>query len=350
MYIKHTEYYRKRANIIEELKDCKIKLFYTKESNFVLKEKPDPNVSLRTYTVNIQTPNDPSIPTKTAVYHELSHVLWDSFMNGSFAILDKWAKETTLNLFHRKQIIPQGNSTTTHIPNHIQRQMSDIQKNLNQYIQSIYKSCFNCLEDQRIESLTRQIWLATENMFDQAKNQLGQKLDDEILSPSEHLLAARFNRPELTNSNYIEAMKDVEETGKTGTITVMHKIKDLIDKDIQDRFENYFANLKGIVDDAREATNGNSRPLSSEYEDARKEFDKDLASATSKTADRTVFNKPKEFLDQIESKLDSMKDGLEDKTSGPKAALILTDEDGIDRVEECIVTLQKIKNAKQAIC
>ena len=59
-----------------------------------------------TYTVNIQTPNDPSIPTKTAVYHELSHVLWDSFMGGSFAILEKWAKETTLNLFHRKQIIP----------------------------------------------------------------------------------------------------------------------------------------------------------------------------------------------------------------------------------------------------
>ena len=117
MYINQQEYYRKRANIIEELKDCKIKLVYTKESNFLLKDKPQKNVSLPTYTVNIQTPNDPSIPTKTAVYHELSHVLWDSFMSGSFTILEKWAKETTLNLFHRKMIIPQGNFTTTNIPN-----------------------------------------------------------------------------------------------------------------------------------------------------------------------------------------------------------------------------------------
>ena len=142
MYINQQEYYRKRANIIEELKDCKIKLVYTKKSNFMVKDKPKKNISLPTYTVNIQTPNDPSIPTKTAVYHELSHVLWDSFMNGSFAILEKWAKETTLKLFHRKMIISQGSSTPTNIPNHIQHNVDDIQQEMNQYIQSIYKNCW----------------------------------------------------------------------------------------------------------------------------------------------------------------------------------------------------------------
>ena len=89
------EYYRKRANIIEELKDCEIKLVYTDQTNFVAPDKPNNKkcAPLRKYIINIQTPADPCISKKAAVYHELSHVLWDSFKSQSIIILKKWAKD-----------------------------------------------------------------------------------------------------------------------------------------------------------------------------------------------------------------------------------------------------------------
>ena len=108
-FLNDKEYYRKRANIVEELKDCEIKLVYTNQTNFVAPDKPNNQYvhknSGRKYIINIQTPADPCIPKKTAVYHELSHLLWDSFMSESFTILRKWAKDKAADLFHQNQTL-----------------------------------------------------------------------------------------------------------------------------------------------------------------------------------------------------------------------------------------------------
>ena len=221
VFLNEREYYRKRANIIEEWKECEIKLVYTDQTNFVGKDKPS-NVELKRnlqlfgrktngYTINIQTPRDSHIPTKTAVYHELSHLLWDSFSSESFAILRKWAKDKTFEMFEQKQIPRQ--TGFANIPYHIQQEISKTQSTMEKYIGSLYINCFNCLEDQRIESLTKEVWLATESMFDEAKTNLGKTLNGkDMISPSNHLLAARFNRPEFTTQDYIDAMKNVEGT------------------------------------------------------------------------------------------------------------------------------------------
>ena len=104
------EYYRKRANIIEEWKNCKIKLVYTKQNNFVGQDKG----KVKSYTINIEEPKDPDIPTKTAVYHELSHVLWESFESKSFAILRKWAKDKAFELFEQYHIPRHLDHSCTH--------------------------------------------------------------------------------------------------------------------------------------------------------------------------------------------------------------------------------------------
>ena len=108
-FLNEKEYYRKRANLIEEWKACKIKLVYNKQTNFVAPdtyEKGDIHnkIPLRKYIINIQTPKDPNIPRKTAVYHELGHLLWDSFRSEAFIILREWAKDKIADLFNQKQI------------------------------------------------------------------------------------------------------------------------------------------------------------------------------------------------------------------------------------------------------
>ena len=75
------EYYRKRANIVEEWKDCKIKLVYSKKKNYACETEPEKKQ--QKYIINIQTPADPCISKKAAVYHELSHVLFVDLLDRS---------------------------------------------------------------------------------------------------------------------------------------------------------------------------------------------------------------------------------------------------------------------------
>ena len=167
------------------------------------------------------------------------------------------------------------------IPHHIQREITKTQSAVEKYITSIYISCFNCLEDQRIESLTREVWLATGDMFDTCRTNCGNEMTvDNMRTPSDHLLAARFHRPELTKSRYINAMKIVEKKGKKGAIAVMQEIKDLIDEDIGRNITNSLTNMKNILNDARK-TEGeipvghgkNHESISSEYKEAVRKFD-----------------------------------------------------------------------------
>ena len=290
-FLNDKEYYRKRANIVEELKDCEIKLVYTDQTNFVAPDKPNNQYvhknSGRKYIINIQTPADPCVPKKTAVYHELSHLLWDSFMSESFTILRKWAKDKAADLFYQNQTLIYNKEKKMasikgmpNTPYHIQKVMSQTQAEIEKHIASIYISCFNSLEDQRIESLTQEVWLATGGMFDKSRTNCGKEMSaDSMGTPSNHLLAARFNRPELTTDEYRKAVRDVESTGKKGAIVVMQQIKGLIDAHIDTNLKNSFTNLKSILNDAVR-TEGeipigrgmNSKSISSEYKDATRNF------------------------------------------------------------------------------
>ena len=316
------EYYRKRANIIEEWKNCKIKLVYTGQTNFVGKDKLS-NIELKrnlqlfgrkfsSYTINIQTPRDPHIPTKTAVYHELSHVLWESFESESFAILRKWAKDKTFEMFEQKHIPRQ--TGFANIPYHIEQEISKTQSTIEKYIFSLYINCFNCLEDQRIESLTKEVWLATETMFDEAKTNLGKKLSGkDMISPSNHLLAARFNRPELTTQAYLDAMKKVEGTNENGAISAMNDIKALIDEGIGKNLENPLSNMKRILDDGIkiEGKQNDYNSNTSKYEEAKSGFDSKSGGIDAKDLMETFRDKmgTKSLNQQIEKALPENRKG-----------------------------------------
>ena len=318
VFLNEREYYRKRANIIEELKACKIKLLYADQTNFVAKNnrrggRKSPVPELNSYTIYIQTPRDPHIPTKTAVYHELSHLLWDSFTSESFAILRKWAKDKTFEMFEQKQIPRQ--TGFANIPYHIQQEISKTQSTIEKYIFSLYINCFNCLEDQRIESLTKEVWLATETMFDEVKTNLGKKLSGkDMISPSNHLLAARFNRPELTTQAYLDAMKKVEGTNENGAISAMNDIKALIDEGIGKNLENPLSNMKRILDDGMkiDEKQNNHSYHQEKYEQERRKFD-------SKSENPNVKDLMETFRDKMGTK--SLKEQMERQSQEAKQEL-----------------------------
>ena len=368
VFLNEREYYRKRANIIEEWKDCEIKLVYTGQTNFVGKDKPS-NVELKRnlqlfgrktngYTINIQTPRDPHIPTKTAVYHELSHLLWDSFSSESFAILRKWAKDKTFEMFEQKQIPRQ--TGFANIPYHIQQEISKTQSTMEKYIGSLYINCFNCLEDQRIESLTKEVWLATESMFDEAKTNLGKTLNGkDMISPSNHLLAARFNRPEFTTQDYIDAMKNVEGTDENGAIAEMRLIKDLIDEGIGKNLEGPLSNMKRILDDGIkiESKQNDYNSNTSKYEEAKSGFDSKSGGIDAKDLMETFRDKmgTKSLKEQMERQSQEAKQELHDAQAlerKEKAKNLFRisessclDENAIKKKAHKIVTLSEAKES-----
>ena len=108
--------------------------------------------------------------------------------------------------------------------------------------------CFNALEDQRIESLTKNVWLATRGMFKSCTTSCGAEMDmNNMRTPSDHVLAARFHRPELTTPEYRKAVKEVEGTGMTGAIVVMYKLKETIDKHIEENLDKALTTMDKVI-------------------------------------------------------------------------------------------------------
>ena len=251
-FLTDEEYYRKRANLIEELKQCAIDLNYTPNLNSVyeyekeLRQNPTSLApknfkKVHSYSINIQNPVDENIPKKTAVYHELSHVLWDSFVGGAIVILRDWADLTTSRLLTKYGMV-------NNIPVHLAPNLEALKQSLHSFVKEVYMNCFNSLEDQRIESLTQNVWLATRGMFNVATTNCGKQMTkDNMRTPADHILAARFHRPELTTKEWRDAVHRVEGTGMTGAIAVMSEVKELIDKHIEDNLKQQLKNAQDNI-------------------------------------------------------------------------------------------------------
>ena len=243
------EYFQKRASIIEELKKVDIDIQYKNEHNYVCqKYKEDGKKEDNKYTINIQTPEDPHVDKKSAVYHELSHVLWDSFVSGSLQIMRDWAEVKLDDLLEAKKIPKAKNIDPKATSEEIKNHTLEAQKAIQNYIGNVYKRTFNALEDQRIESLTRDVWLATGDMFNTIRHNCGEDMTEEMLkTPVDHVLAARFFRPELTTQEYVDACNNVEGTDKYGAIRVMQILKETIDKHIEKNLDSVLKNMKKVI-------------------------------------------------------------------------------------------------------
>ena len=209
--VSDTERNRALIDIIENIKNCNIKLTTGQDSSVKETGKIDNIVSQ--YIIKLASPAIKGIESFTALNHECWHILFDSQFRIIHNILGSW---------------------------------TDNRNERNKF--TYYKFTLNLLEDTRIESLGGKIWLGTGKRFLKMRKKRGEYIfvDEKIHkekwewkptkdSPPNVMLMIRFMQGDKWKKNkYYNAMKqaleDVELTGKFGSIKVMLKIKPLLDE------------------------------------------------------------------------------------------------------------------------
>ena len=203
-----TERNRALVDIIENIKNCKIKLTTSFGQSSVRetgKVKHFDN-GITHYKISLASPAIKGIETFTALNHECWHILFDSQFKIINRVLADWTDGDDMNK------------------------------------RMYYKFALNLLEDIRIESLGGKIWLGTGKRLEKMREKRGkiirkEKPPHDVLkeSPPNVMLMTRFMQGEdyLSNKYFLsmkQAMKDVELTGKFGSIIVLQKIKPLLDE------------------------------------------------------------------------------------------------------------------------
>ena len=187
--------YVKTANMVEHVRNCKIKILYGGTDNFCsyFNEK----FSVRhQYLINLANPPVKGIQKYTALIHELGHVLYETpfyecstlFRNGK-----GWIE-----------------------------------------IKELAHNVYNALEDQRIESHLSRNYLAYGKRFDKTRENLGKSMKKQEKwknnNPLFILLAIRFKREDLVKNSkhfhvYKHAIENVERTDKYGALRILLTLK-----------------------------------------------------------------------------------------------------------------------------
>ncbi len=222
------EMFVKYANVVEFVRNAKIKIIHTGQRNCVVYEGRDIGIGGGTderhdgkhlYKIYSATPNVKGIEKFVGIIHELSHVLFESPFKATKNLLQGYwrLKEERYQLMF---------------------------------------NVFNVLEDQRIESHMGKMYLKHKGRFDKTTKKLGKLMDmDKLMmdNPINMLLAIRFQRgndiKHLKNYDvYEKALKDVVFTDKYGALRVLVSIRPYIDEWIEEK-ENKMHDALVNVDD-----------------------------------------------------------------------------------------------------
>ena len=96
------EYNRKRADVVEELKNKRINITYKNGNRNWVSED---NYSTDTMNIFIASPAVKGIPQRTALWHELSHVLHNSFASGFFKMAEQLSKKQVNRILDKYPVL-----------------------------------------------------------------------------------------------------------------------------------------------------------------------------------------------------------------------------------------------------
>ena len=208
--LSNRDMYVKYANVVEVVRNAKIKIFHTGNKNCVvytgLKRFDVKGAEYDEYKIYSATPNVKGIEKFVGIIHELSHILFQSPFKATKRLLDGYW--------------------------HLKGEKYQLMFNI-----------FNVLEDQRIESQMGKMYLKHKSRFNKTTKKLGVLMDmDKILidNPINMLLAIRFQRGKdikhLKNYDvYEKALKDVVLTDKYGALRVLVSIRPYIDEWLKEK-------------------------------------------------------------------------------------------------------------------
>ena len=218
----------KYANVVEVVRNAKIKIFHTGNRNCVVYTGKDLNTigkindqhdGKNMYKIYSATPNVKGIEKFVGIIHELSHILFQSPFKATKSLLQGYW--------------------------HLKEERYQLMFNV-----------FNVLEDQRIESHMGKMYLKHKGRFDKTTKKLGKLMDMEKIlmdNPINMLLAIRFQRGEdiknLKNYDvYEKALKDVVFTDKYGALRVLVSIRPYIDEYLDEKKKKMHNKLVNIDD------------------------------------------------------------------------------------------------------
>jgi len=242
------EYNRKRTDVVEELKNKRINVAYRNTNrNYVTADSYSNDIM----HVTLASPAVKGIPIRTALWHELSHVLHNSFATSFFNASHDLAKKQVDRILDKNPIFAEVDKALRSVRDPFTNAPDSLDKSqyVNQLMQ-LYRMGFNAIEDQRIESLTGSVWLGTGKMFNKMRDSLGERLlenlksnvnsEDGMDNPINHLLLIRFNQAGAVRADHKlhKAMTDVAGKDEFGSIVIWKRyVKPVIDKWFTKRIE-----------------------------------------------------------------------------------------------------------------
>ena len=278
------EYNRKRADVVEELKNKRINITYKNGNRNWVSED---NYSTDTMNIFIASPAVKGIPQRTALWHELSHVLHNSFASGFFKMAEQLSKKQVNRILDKYPVLGTAEEA---LANHTNRSMSGstgfgwMGDYYEGQLMQLYRMSFNAIEDQRIESLTGGVWLGTGKMFNKMRDALGDRLlgnlknnvnQNGIDNPINHLLLIRFNQSSAVKADHKlhKAMADVSGKDEFGSIVIWKRyVKPVIDKWFMNNVEKELKEHEESISNKVEETNQTESKVE-EYEDKKREVD-----------------------------------------------------------------------------
>jgi Mg-chelatase subunit ChlD len=167
----------KTKSIFTQVKGVPIIVRESNDENYIYKSEGSNGKSI--YTINIAKAPINGISKYTAFNHELGHYAFDSF--------------------------------NTQFPEHINKQLEMIPKEHHDKALELYRSVFNIIEDQRIESLMGDIYLGIGKRFRQSRRRLGVMKDKnhKCINPLDALHCAREYRTDALNETKFKLSESI---------------------------------------------------------------------------------------------------------------------------------------------
>lgn len=281
----------KTKSIFTQVKGYKIDIKEQGSDNYIYRDSSD------NYVINIAEDALAGVPKYTAFNHELGHYAFDSFNNQFSEFIDDELNQIPEE-HHDKAI-------------------------------ELYRSAYNILEDQRIESLMGSVYLGINKRFQQSRRRLGHLKGKNYKAgnPLESLHCAREFLDKSVPRQYKMAcsvLKDVEKCSPDASIALT---KEYINKIINPWIlKNIVKNPKKEQPDPNEAgdkagdENGQNTPTKPDTK-ANKKLDKAFLQAfnDNRQSDHRELETPQSG-DDLEQMLDKLQDWKENKREQQKSS------------------------------
>jgi uncharacterized protein with von Willebrand factor type A (vWA) domain len=299
----------KTKSIFTSVKGVKIKVTEEGSDNYIFKNTEDG------YTINVGSKPVKGVNRYTAFNHELGHYAFDSF-NNQFGL-------------------------------HINEELNEIPSEHHDKAIELYRTVFNILEDQRIESLMGKIYLGTGKRFIQGRKRLGQMKIAEHKSkdPLDALHCSREFRDDAVTRKYHEAIGVMDKVrlkdSDASIILAKHYIKTTVNPWLRDQLTNLKKDTKDKPIDPKQPIG--TKPLLNKvfkksFMENRQSDHRELSdSSEAETLDRTkqavekstedMEGALKESKERASDKVNKIKDKIEEnarKATGNSASF--TDE------------------------